>query len=63
MQAFSEFKNVPPSFWALVKYISETLGYTYRKTKTIRTYSDIEIIVLLKTRRIEASDHLISQLK
>ena len=30
MQAFSEFRHMPPPFWAMVKYISETLGYTIR---------------------------------
>lgn len=43
MQAFSEFRHMPPPFWALVKYISETLGYTIRGQGIVRTYSIDEI--------------------
>ena len=43
MQAFSEFRHMPPSFWAMVKYISETLGYTIRGQGVVRTYSTDEI--------------------
>lgn len=43
MQAFSEFRHMPPPFWAMVKYISETLGYTIRGQGTVRTYSIAEI--------------------
>lgn len=49
MQAFSEFRNMPPPFWAMVKYISETLGYALRGQDVVRTYSIDEI------------DHLVSQ--
>jgi len=49
MQAFSEFRHMPPPFWAMAKYISETLGYTIRGQGVVRTYSIDEI------------DHLISQ--
>ncbi len=43
MQAFNEFRHMPPSFWAMVKYISETLGYTIRGQGVVRTYSVDEI--------------------
>ena len=43
MRAFSEFRHVPPPFWAMVKYISETLGYTIRGQGLVRTYSIDEI--------------------
>ena len=39
MQAFSEFRHMSPPFWAMVKYISETLGYTIRGQGIVRTYS------------------------
>lgn len=39
MRAFSEFRQMQPPFWALVKYISETLGYTSRRQGVVRTYS------------------------
>lgn len=63
MQAFSEFQNVDPSFWALVKYISETLGYTDRKTKSIRTYTVDSINKLLDDRSIALSDTTILMLR
>lgn len=62
MQAFPEFNNVDPSFWALVKYISETLGYTNRKTKSIRTYSTESISSLLSSRNISTSGSTIQML-
>ena len=43
MQAFPEFRHMPMAFWAMIKYVSETLGYTvrgqgivYRGSKTAR---------------------------
>lgn len=47
MQAFSEFKHMSPSFWAMVKYVSETLGYTVRGKGVVRAYSIDEIDSLL----------------
>ena len=63
MQAFPEFRDIDPSFWALVKYVSETLGYTDRKTRSIRTYSIEDIIYLLEARNIAASEFLVRLLK
>ena len=63
MQAFPEFKQMDSSFWALVKYISETLGYTDRKTRSIRSYTEDTISELLIEHKINASEHTISRLK
>lgn len=52
MQAFSEFKHMPASFWAMIKYVSETLGYTIRKKGAVRTYSIDEIDSLLSRNGI-----------
>ena len=38
MQAFPEIQDVDNSFWALVKLISETLGYTDRRTSAVKSY-------------------------
>lgn len=43
MQAFSEFRDMSPEFWALVKFVSQELGYTNRITKSVRTFSEQEI--------------------
>ncbi len=47
MRAISEFRHMPPPFWAMVKYISETLGYTIRGQGVVRAYSidDIDRLV------------------
>lgn len=63
MQAFSEFTKQDPSFWSLVKYVSENIGYTDRKTKTIRTYSDQEMQKLFIERDISTSQDQISRLQ
>lgn len=63
MQAFPEFKKMNLSFWAHVKFISETLGYTDRKTKSIRSYSNEDISGLLITHGINTSDKISGNLK
>lgn len=52
MQAFPEFSHMPAPFWAMIKYISETLGYTIRKQGVVRTYSIDEIGSLLSQNGI-----------
>lgn len=56
MQAFPRFKHMPTDFWAIIKYISETLGYTVRGQGIVRTYSIAEISCLLSHTGI-AVDH------
>lgn len=52
MQAFSEFQGMPAAFWAMIKYISETLGYTIRKQGRVQTYSEDEIDALVSQNGI-----------
>ena len=52
MQAFPEFRHMPMSFWAMIKYVSETLGYTARRQGIVRTYSIDEIDELLSQNGI-----------
>lgn len=47
MQAFSEFWDMPSSFWAMVKFVSQELGYT--KRGMVRTYTEEEIANLLQS--------------
>lgn len=63
MQAFPEFKTMPSEFWALVKFVSETLHYTDRKTKSIKTYTLEEITELLTSRNIAANNYTIRTAK
>ena len=56
MEAFHEFRHCDQAFWSLVKYVSETLGYTRRgRTKTdsrVRSYSHEEIYALFEDKGI-----------
>ncbi len=63
MQAFPEFRNMNQSFWAHVKLISEKLGYTDRKTKSIRSYSKDDISKVLIEQGINTSDEILVNLK
>lgn len=53
MKPFSNFQNMPPSFWANVKFVSERLGYSDRKTKSLRKFTEKEIIDLFKKEKID----------
>lgn len=59
MQAFKEFKNMNPSFWAFVKYVSENLGYSERGTGIVKTYGLREVKQLCLNNNVNASDELI----
>lgn len=50
MRCFAEFADRDTSFWAVVKYISESLGYS--KGGQVSTYSIIEIEAALKKNRL-----------
>ncbi|MBQ8682765.1 MAG: hypothetical protein IJ510_03460 [Selenomonadales bacterium] len=79
MQAFEEFKHMSDDFWAIIKYVSGTLGYTVKerrngkKTKEekeqakekamVRSYSIDEINALLKKNNIVVDDNTIKQVK
>lgn len=63
MQAFSEFQQMPPSFWAIVKYVSETLGYTIRKTGVVRSYSTNEINKLVLQNNISVDHKTVEAIK
>lgn len=43
MQADGRFTNLEPEFWAHVRTIGQTIGYTDRKTRQIRIYSASQI--------------------
>lgn len=47
MQAFAEFRGMPSSFWAMVKFVSQELKYT--KGGVVRTYTEKEIANLLQS--------------
>ena len=43
MQAFNEFIHKDASFWAFIKFISETLGYTERSQGIVKAYTVAEL--------------------
>lgn len=63
MQAFPEFRHMPMSFWAMIKYISETLGYAVRRQGIVRTYSIEEIEDLVSQNEIAVDYHTIEMAK
>ena len=63
VQAFAEFRNMSAAFWAMVKYVSETLGYTVRGQGLIRTYSIDEIDLLISQNGITVDGETIELLK
>lgn len=50
MKAFPEFSYMPPNFWSLVKFASQELQYSDRKSGLVRGYSEDEIIELLDSK-------------
>ena len=44
MQAFDEYRNKDASFWALIKFVSEGLGYTDRRRGTVKSFSPNEVV-------------------
>ena len=59
MKATEKFREQTHEFWGLVRFVSQELGYTNRRTRIIRVYSEDEIKKFLKTNGYNADDELI----
>lgn len=59
MKAFEKFRHQSHAFWGLVRFVSQELGYTNRRTKEIRVYSERDIKKLLKAKGYNAQDDVI----
>ena len=59
MIAFREFENAPTEFWAFVRFVSETLGYSERGASVVKEYSHGEIDGICRQYNVNASDNLI----
>lgn len=57
MQAFVEFRGMSSSFWAMVKFISQELGYT--KRGVVRTYTEREVADFLRSYGLRTDQHQI----
>jgi hypothetical protein len=61
MRPDDDFRNKPPEFWALVKLVSQEIGYSHRRTRSVpsrvRAYSPGEVISALRGRGLEPRDN------
>ena len=56
MKPFNEFRDMDASFWAFIKFISETMGYTDRQSDMVKSYSEKEIRDLCQKHNVNISD-------
>lgn len=61
MKAFTEFTDKSTEFWAFVRFVSEMLGYTNKKSHTVHSYSENQLKELCKEKGICVSDTLLQQ--
>ena len=59
MMPFKEFENAPKEFWAFIRFISETLGYSVRGTSIVKKFSYDEIYNLCLQNNVNFSINLI----
>lgn len=61
MKAFPEFSREDNSFWSLIRFISEKLGYTNRRTGLVSFYTPEDIAVLCNREHIHVPDEVIER--
>lgn len=59
MQAFKMFQGMDASFWAFIKYISQSLGYSQNRKGLVKKYSVNTIKALCVDRGINVSEDII----
>lgn len=59
MRAFEEFRDMTPDFWAFVRYISESLGYSERGSNRVKSYSFEEVINVCYENEITVTEELV----
>ena len=52
----SEYRNKDASFWALIKFVSEGLGYTDRRRGTVKSFSPNEVVSFCSTQGISINE-------
>lgn len=57
MKPFNEFRNMDASFWALIRFVSENMGYTDKKHNIVKNYSEKEIRILCQKNNINISNN------
>ncbi len=61
MIAFKEFEKEPTEFWAFIRFVSETLGYSKREAHIVKDYTYDEISKICRKYRVNASDDLVNK--
>lgn len=61
MRAFEEYRSMPAEFWALIKFVSEMLGYT--KRREVSTYTTSELRDLFEYYNMPIDDQVIADVK
>jgi len=64
LQAFEEYRNQDASFWALIKFVSEGLGYTDRGRGTVKSFSSNEVMSFCSAHGVsinEPAAYLVAQ--
>lgn len=59
MRAFSKFVGAPSELWAFVRFISESLGYTNRRSGLVNAYTVEDIRELCETTGFNASPEMV----
>lgn len=57
MRALDEFRDLSPEFWALVKLVSQRIGYSERGTGRIKRYTPGAIATVLHERGLDPSGY------
>ena len=60
IQAFNEFIHKDASFWAFIKFISETLGYTERSQGIVKAYTVEELQSLCRKYNVNTDSQTIN---
>jgi hypothetical protein len=56
VQAFEEYRNKDASFWALIRFVSEGMGYTHRGRGMVKSFSSNEIMSFCSTHGISINE-------
>lgn len=56
MQAFEEYRTMNAAFWALIKFVSEGLGYTDRLRGTVKAFSTKDILTFCSAHEVTLNE-------
>jgi hypothetical protein len=59
VRAVQDFRQQSPEFWALVKLVSQTLGYSERGTGRLKRYGIADVVAALSRRGLTPEGHVL----